>query len=517
MGLGVRSNNYRLRTIWTPEMDVYFVDLMLEQVGKENRRDDHLFSKVAWKHMTSMFNAKFNSKYEQDVLKNRHKMLRNLYRAIRSLLDQEGFIWDETRKMVIADNKDWDDYIQVHPEARPYRVKTIPYYTDLFNIYGTVDLAGEGVISRLPNAKFDEKMSKADRGSLLEGKKVYDEEKLCSNVLEYSPNLSGNMIELSQMTTESLHDIMIGEDYSISVGKEMVDETYQFLSDIGSTIGARTRTYWQPPMDRYFIHLMLDQVNKGNHIDGVLRKQSWREMISLFNDKFGFNYTVDILKNRYKTLRRQHNVIRNLLELDGFAWDDARQMVFADDHVWQNYIKTHTDARQYMTRPVPYFEDLCLIFRELNSDDTSHQNVDTLDEMKFNAVHPSPVASVSSSDQFHESSDSDYNVIAANQTAKRQLDAPPTAGYAKKSRMENAIRQMATAVSSLAERKQEENTNTIPVEVVVAAIQALPDMDEDFVLDACDFLEDEKKAKIFLALDVKLRKKWLTRKLRPSR
>lgn len=193
-----------------------------------------------------------------------------------------------------------------------------------------------------------------------------------------------------------------------------------------------------------------------------------------------------------------------------------------------DYVQAHTDARQYMTRPVPYYEDLCLIFGELNGDEkesnTSHQNLDTLDEMKFIAVHPSPAASVSSSDQFHKengSSDSDYNIIAANQTIKRQLDTAPTAGYLKKSRIENenvvhAIRQMATAVSSLAERKEEENMNTIPVEVVVAAIQALPDMDEDLVLDACDFLEDEKKAKIFLALDVKLRKKWLMRKLRPS-
>jgi len=48
---------------------------------------------------------------------------------------------------------------------------------------------------------------------------------------------------------------------------------------------------------------------------------------------------MDILKNRYKTLRRQYNVIKNLLDLDGFAWDDTRQMVIADDFVWQDYIK----------------------------------------------------------------------------------------------------------------------------------------------------------------------------------
>ncbi|KAI3449434.1 hypothetical protein Pfo_006099 [Paulownia fortunei] len=507
MGVGVRSSNYRLRTIWTPEMDRYFIDLMLEQVGRENRRDDHLFSKRAWKHMTTMFNAKFNSKYEKDVLKNRHKMLRNLYRALKNLLEQKGFRWDESRQMVTADNRVWDDYIQAHPDARPYRVKTIPYYSDLFEIYGTVCFGGKGTISR-QKANCNGNMSQADVGSLLEGEKVVP------NVLEYSPHLGDNMMEpgcVSEMATESLHDIMIDEDYGISVAKGMADETYQFLSDIGSTLGARTRTYWQPPMDRYFIDLMLDQVNKGNHVDGLLRKQAWREMISSFNSKFGFNYAVDILKNRFKTLRRQHNVIKNLLELDGFAWDDARQMVIADDCVWQNYIKAHTDARQYMTRPVPYFEDLCLIFRELNGDEkdaiSSHQNLEIHDEcpeIKFVTDNQSPAASASS----------------YNHKTKRQLGIPPMTGSSKKSRTENegvvnAIREMATAVSSLADkRKEDENMNVIPVELVVAAIQALPDMDEDLVLDACDFLEDEKKAKTFLALDVKLRKKWLMRKLR---
>lgn len=203
-------------------------------------------------------------------------------------------------------------------------MKTIPYYSDLVKIYGTVVSGSGGAISRLTDVQTS----------------VDDDEKLSS--MENSPDLVNNMIEpacVSEIGSEPLHDIMIDEDYRISVAKGMDDETYQFLSDIGSTIGARTRTYWQPPMDRYFVDLVLDQVKKGNHLDGLLRKQAWREMISSFNAKFGFNYAVDILKNRFKTLRRQHNFIKNLLELDGFGWDDARQMVIADDHVWQNYIK----------------------------------------------------------------------------------------------------------------------------------------------------------------------------------
>lgn len=113
MGLEALATNDRLRTVWTPEMDRYFIDLMLEQVSRGNRIDDNLFSKRAWKHMVSMFNVKFRSHYEKDILKNRHKSLRNMYRAIRNLLDQSGFYWDDTRRMVTAENNMWDDYIKV--------------------------------------------------------------------------------------------------------------------------------------------------------------------------------------------------------------------------------------------------------------------------------------------------------------------------------------------------------------------------------------------------------------------
>lgn len=145
--------------------------------------------------------------------------------------------------------------------------------------------------------------------------------------------------DVSEGVVDALHEILIDEDYEISIS-EKVDDAPQALPDVtGTTMGSRSRTYWQPPMDRYFIDLMLDHVQKGNRVDGVFSKQAWMEMIASFNAKFGFNYGMDILKNRYKTLRRQYNVLKNLLDLDGFAWDDTRQMVIADDYIWQDYIK----------------------------------------------------------------------------------------------------------------------------------------------------------------------------------
>ncbi|WCJ22271.1 hypothetical protein M5689_004367 [Euphorbia peplus] len=500
MGIRARNGNDRLRTIWTPEMDRYFIDLLLEQVSKGNKFDDHLFSKRAWKHMTVLFNIKFNFQYEKDVLKNRHKTLRNLYKAVTKLLDYEGFSWDHNRQMVTADNDVWDEHIKMHPDARTFRIKTIPYYENLCLIYGDVNIEekGDNVPTSLPDSVENEMIGDCPK-SINEG------------------------------AFETFHELTVDDDYNISVSnimvddsasKELMDDVHQAMLNVkGSN---RTRTYWQPPMDRYFIDLMLEHMQKGNQIDGVFRKQAWIDMITSFNAKFGFNYDMDVLKNRYKTLRRQHNVIKNLLELPGFSWDDTRQMVTADDYVWQDYIKMHTDARQFMTRPVPYYKDLCKICCDEIfdvSDCFSAQCLELQHDLQLPQTSQScrsPAESASIEDEIDalESADTSTKSVLLNQK-KRQSENQSNSTNSKKARGEEEGMATETAVSSLSDKLKDETSSCVSIENVIKAVQDLADMDEELILDACDFLEDEMKAKTFMALDVRLRKKWLLRKLRP--
>ncbi|KAE8681941.1 two-component response regulator ARR2-like [Hibiscus syriacus] len=501
MGIRGKGSLDRLRTIWTPEMDRYFIDLMLEQLNKGNRFDDHVFSKTAWVNMNSSFNEKFKFDYEMDVLKNRHKTLRNVYKAVKNLLNQKGFSWDATRQMVVAESKIWDEYVKVNPDVRPYRLKSLPYYDDLCVIYG----------------------------DNLAGKMGYSVPETSSHLGEDKEGSAARLECGDDGTVEAVHEIVLGEE-CVSVPLEVMDASESTPIATANPPYGRNRMYWQPPMDRFFIDLMLEQVHNGNQIDGVFCKQAWIEMIASFNAKFGSNYDMDILKNRLKTLRRQYNVIKNILQLDGFAWDDERQMVTADDSVWQDYIKGHKDARQFMTRPVPYYKDLCLICSSPDNSDcfalqcSEPENVDRevkpLQAPKFSQ---SPVASVSSEGEIGyllEPACLDSNTTGSNHNYKRQLENKSSSVHSKKLRSEydsmaSVLREMASAVSSLTEKKDDGNSNPISIESVVTAVQALPDMDEDFILDACDFLEDEIKAKTFMALDVKLRKKWLLRKLCP--
>lgn len=92
-------------------------------------------------------------------------------------------------------------------------------------------------------------------------------------------------------------------------------------------------------MDYYLIELLVSQVNNGNRVGQTFITSAWNEMVTAFNTKFGSQHNKDVLKNRYKHLRRLYNDIKFLLEQNGFSWDTRRDMVLADDDTWNTYIQ----------------------------------------------------------------------------------------------------------------------------------------------------------------------------------
>ncbi|XP_043702372.1 L10-interacting MYB domain-containing protein-like [Telopea speciosissima] len=454
------SSGDRSRTSWTPPMDRYFIDLLIDQAHRGNRIGN-LFSKQAWKDMISLFNANFGFQYDTDILRNRYKSLRKQYNDIKILLQQNGFWWDETRQMVVADDCIWNDYIKAHPDLRPYKTKIVPFYNDLCMIYGH---------------------------SIADGR--------------YSL---------------SCHDVDIDfEEKEIDTQPPASDD--------------RSKIDWTPTMDNYFVELMRDQVHKGNKIGNTFKKKAWMHMITSFNTKFGFHYEKDVLKNRYRGLRRQYSTIKVLLGQSGFGWDKSRQMIFAHDNVWDDYIKAHPTVRVYRNKIIPYYNGLCVICGDATAD-TEQTHLDH-DVDLDNDVHRNeevswdpqpltlPICDENPVDNTLQDSLHSGREMDSSEQSKRQSDMPSTSLHSKKPRrtsdegMADALHEMAVTVASISSKKKE-NDDSILTEKVIEVLQAIPDIDEDLLLDACDLLEDEVKAKTFLALDAKLRKKWLTRKLRP--
>ncbi|XP_028807106.1 uncharacterized protein LOC114761834 isoform X2 [Neltuma alba] len=590
------SGTDRTRTYWTLPMDRCLIDLLLQQVKKGNKLGQ-TFITQAWNDMITSFNRRFKSHHDKDILKNRFKHLRRQYKDINKLLQQDGFSWDDTREMVAAEDCVWDAYtkvnystpikclsffvankqlLQVHPEARTLRVKTLPGYRKLCVIFG------------------EECVDK--RYSLL-----------------------------ASITNPG------GELPTLITGK---NGSFPGVYNAASTIE------WTESMECCFIDLMIEQVNQGNRVGNRFNQQAWIHMIKAFSTKLGLQCDKQLLEDQYFCLMKHHDDISSLLSHDGFAWDEALQMVIAENDVWEAYVKDHPDAILYRNRFLDLYPDLCKIFGnkvsdarvstqgeiqwmeadnitiEIDMDGTcgnlivtdnnkisgqdaerpkekdihrasgnsvvmgnteiveqdnqrpneldgpsvnlavtgntkiSDRDIERLEGIDITANASMSGPDIENSGKIRMDGPSGYEIVTGNTETssrdkrglmkfnmgkaskklvltgsteikdygkKRGGEMPPDSKpldkkRKKDQRIRKALSDMADAVKKLMNKK--DNSNDRSFQNAISALQAMPDIDEELVMDACDLLEDERKAKTFLALDVSLRKKWLLRKLR---
>ncbi|CAL9233942.1 unnamed protein product [Arabidopsis halleri] len=460
-------NSDRTRTFWTPPMDYYLIELLVSQVNNGNRVGQ-TFITSAWNEMVTAFNTKFGSQHNKDVLKNRYKHLRRLYNDIKFLLEQNGFSWDARRDMVLADDDTWNTYIQAchiifFLRSQSYRVKTIPSYPNLCFIFGKE--TSDGRYTRLAQA-FDP-----------------------------IPAETVQMIESG--STDGFKDTL-GETHGIQMVVYTSNEKNDYTcSNIGPPC-----IEWTRVMDRCLIDLMLEQVNRGNKIGETFTEQAWADMAESFNAKFGLQTDMFMLENRYILLMKERDDINNILNLDGFTWDEEKQTIVAEDEYWEAYIKEHPDATIYKGKTLDSYGNLCKLNYHLSQESFNCENL--MIELENYGNEMEIVDDLSS---LHK------------QQNKRTNPITPPVGLvvckAQKTGVEMRKPLCETEGDNDCTKPMPQNEMYSRIGSALDALQALPDMDDELLLDACDLLEDERKAKIFLALDVSLRRKWLVRKLRP--
>lgn len=96
------------RAKWTPSLDKIFVDLLVQQ-----HQQNYISNKKVWKGIREEFNKQTGLNFEEQQLRNHQSVLRRWYSNINSLLHQGGFSWDESKHMVVADGKTWENHIKV--------------------------------------------------------------------------------------------------------------------------------------------------------------------------------------------------------------------------------------------------------------------------------------------------------------------------------------------------------------------------------------------------------------------
>lgn len=102
------SKNLKL----TPLQDYTLIQLMVEQC-KEGGGIKGGFTREGWNLLTKEMKTRHGAFFSKDKLKNKFKTLKKTYGDLKVMLDLSGFGWDDTRKMVTAEQEVWKEYVAV--------------------------------------------------------------------------------------------------------------------------------------------------------------------------------------------------------------------------------------------------------------------------------------------------------------------------------------------------------------------------------------------------------------------
>ncbi|XP_068644689.1 uncharacterized protein [Aristolochia californica] len=235
---------------------------------------------------------------------------------------------------------------------------------------------------------------------------------------------------------------------------------------------------WTASMDDCFINLLKNQTpgrtfspqsGYAGFTEGV-----WKAMADTVSRKFSVQCCINDLKDRYHTLKTQYDRIKAILDRSGLSLDEAR--IIANPMFLEAY------------------RDLNLMFAPAHLVDQQKSIVTV-----HNTEHPSQS---DQRGQAHSGKRPLDDPLSQTRPAKRQITGADSA--------EDGNYSLQTEVTG---QKKHRDEALGLCGKWIEALREVSKMEEEF-FHGCDILENENRAKIFLALNASERWKWLQRKLR---
>ncbi|XP_059625005.1 L10-interacting MYB domain-containing protein-like [Cornus florida] len=444
--------------VWTNEMDRCFSKILAEHVSKGNKLDK-VIKPATYAAVVAELNENFGLDLTKDHLKNRLKTWRKQYGVLKEILAQKGFKWDKARKIIVADDAVWNDYIKAHPEAKHFRAKFIENYEELCIIVGNDQSAA----------------SSSDNGAEVDVDLLSDNEGMDTAVM--------SVVQSDDKKTKILR--------------------------------------WTEEMDRCLSKILVEEVQKGHKVNNIIQTEAYITAVSALNEIFGPDVTKDHIKNRLKTWKKQYGVLKELLSHNGFRWDETEKMVIGDDSVWNDYIKTHPDAKFLRARSIENYDELRLILDNGNANGcwSASGAKGDLNPTFNNEEHvETPLQNILVDEEMSKDDSGDDTQGSSQQTRARRSSSSHCKQPFKKRRDSYVMIEMMSAMAANVGRIADAlaiNNQSVCLDEIFEMVQNIPGFDDDLIIEACEFLSfDEKRAKMFLKLDERLRKLWLLKRLR---
>ncbi|CAK7330715.1 unnamed protein product [Dovyalis caffra] len=571
--------NKKLR--WTEGMDLLLGKIFAEQVRKGNKIEN-IIQREMYDYALSALNGKFGPELGKNHIRNRLKTWKKQHGILKEILSCPGFRWDETQKMIIANDSVWNDYLKVHPDARLFHGKVIETYDHLCLIFGKYNEAAQSVdVSPSQGGKVKDKvrnmmwtnemdhyLSKVLVEQVRIGNKNKQDNKLKSAAyvaavsslngrfqLSLTKDHVRNRLKTWRKQYDILKELLDHGDFKWDVTRKMViandhawnqfirrhPDARQFQSrvidnyeelciimgcddppesslngdDVDLNLIADNDTV---DTEDAFYKLLLEQVMLGNKVGKNFKGAAYRAALTVLNEKFALELTKGNIINRLRTWKKQYGLVKELLAHGGFEWDGKQKMVMASDSKWKEYIKRNPDAKHLRAKTIENFNELHIIVGHEhpngNGSETGANVVE--DPIQSNEeLMEIPLHVLVDEDTRHDVGD-DYQE-SSQQTRARPSSSSHSEQPYKRRRDNNVMMEMMSAIATDVGRIADALTemNNVCLDEVFEMVMRIPGFDDDIIIEACEYLSfDDKRARMFMKLNDRLRKKWLLKRLR---
>ncbi|GMI83516.1 hypothetical protein like AT2G24960 [Hibiscus trionum] len=280
----------------------------------------------------------------------------------------------------------------------------------------------------------------------------------------------------------------------------------------------RAKAEWTPSRDAFLVDLFIEQHNCGRTAYNEFKNEVIRSVTRDFNKKFGMNLEENQIKNRYNVMKKDYGVVKTLLGHNGFGWDETRQMVVADDKVWDTYIAVRSEARPFRRKSFPLYKQMSIIFEGERTTgkcvpnavpmitEEGNSNTETVRSSEPTNVPPQVVEGTLDSDSIIRISD--------KQQKKRKPVTPRASAHKKRvcydagETIENAIYEMFSAVKLRALQIDASNERTL-YQKCLEELQHLEELDDAEFTKSVNVLKVDKNAIAFMTIKGPRRLIWL--------
>ncbi|CAJ2649348.1 unnamed protein product [Trifolium pratense] len=114
-----------------------------------------------------------------------------------------------------------------------------------------------------------------------------------------------------------------------------------------------------------FLDILIEVVNNGQRCDnGQFKVHTLRSAETKLEEKFpGCGIKVKPhIESTMKRLRTTYAIVYDMLNQSGFGWDEEKKIIKVDDEVWNEYVKSHPNAKDHRYAPIPLFDKLAHAF-----------------------------------------------------------------------------------------------------------------------------------------------------------